>query len=157
MTNLVVIFLVLQQIISSNPKKNSEEDEPLHQQITESKSKTSETSKIPITNEKKAIPIENLLWSIRESPDLTVTLDDVLLFSPASCPVCCEDYEIGDQISISKNGECHHTYHVDCILQWLMDNDECPMCRCNYLEDCPKPLSITNANVTRDIGTTINV
>ena len=55
------------------------------------------------------------------------------LYSPQTCPICCEDYEVGDDIAWSKNEECHHAYHVECILEWLMDNKDCPMCRSNFL------------------------
>ena len=51
------------------------------------------------------------------------------------CPICCEDYAKGDDIAWSKNETCCHAYHTDCILEWLMNHDDCPMCRNNYLEE----------------------
>jgi hypothetical protein len=56
------------------------------------------------------------------------------LYPPKTCPVCCEDYMKGDDIAWSKNEECCHAFHIDCIMEWLMDHDDCPMCRSNYLE-----------------------
>jgi hypothetical protein len=55
------------------------------------------------------------------------------LYSPKVCPICMEPYKAGDEIAWSKNEECHHAFHLDCILNWLMNNDECPMCRGDYL------------------------
>lgn len=53
--------------------------------------------------------------------------------SPLSCHICLERYKIGEDICWSKNTECPHAYHLDCMVQWLMDNDDCPLCREEYL------------------------
>jgi hypothetical protein len=46
------------------------------------------------------------------------------------CPICLEQYKAGDLVSWSnKRGSCAHIYHRGCIVAWLMENDECPMCR----------------------------
>lgn len=55
------------------------------------------------------------------------------LYSPAVCPICIESYKIGDEIAWSYNEKCFHAFHLECITDWLMKNDECPMCRLNYL------------------------
>ena len=60
---------------------------------------------------------------------------DELLYSPRSCPICCEDYVKGDDVAWSKNEDCCHAYHTDCIVPWLMDHDDCPMCRCVYVKE----------------------
>ena len=49
------------------------------------------------------------------------------------CPICCEEYKKGDDISWSKNNECAHAFHTDCIVPWLMNHSDCPMCRNDYL------------------------
>ncbi|GFH47492.1 hypothetical protein CTEN210_03967 [Chaetoceros tenuissimus] len=55
------------------------------------------------------------------------------------CAICCENYEGGDDIAYSRNQECHHFYHVECILEWLMRDDhndfDCPLCRSAFLVD----------------------
>jgi hypothetical protein len=56
------------------------------------------------------------------------------LCSPRSCPICYEKYKKGDEIAWSHNEECLHGFHLKCILEWLVDNDECPMCRSNYIQ-----------------------
>lgn len=55
------------------------------------------------------------------------------LYSPKSCPICLEAYKAGDEIAWSKNDHCYHAYHLDCIVGWLMERNECPMCRRDYL------------------------
>jgi len=76
------------------------------------------------------------LRSLRDGMGISVrdTVDEDSLYTPRCCPICCEDYRKGDDIAWSRNEECHHAYHVDCILQWLMDNHDCPMCRAQYID-----------------------
>eukprot|EP00978_Attheya_sp_CCMP212_P042967 scaffold272040_cov51-Attheya_sp.AAC.2 len=35
--------------------------------------------------------------------------------------------------SLGSLNKQYHRAHVDCISQWLVDHDDCPMCRANYL------------------------
>ena len=43
-----------------------------------------------------------------------------------SCSICMEDYVAGDK----KNTlPCNHTFHKQCIVQWLSSNVACPLCR----------------------------
>ena len=76
------------------------------------------------------------LCSIRENSSRIVVNNDVedSLYSPKVCPICCEEYKTGDDIAWSKNESCYHAYHVDCIMEWLMDHDDCPLCREKYIE-----------------------
>jgi hypothetical protein len=55
------------------------------------------------------------------------------LYSPKTCPICLEDYKVDDDIAWSNNEECPHAFHLDCIMGWLMENDDCPLCRADYL------------------------
>ena len=51
----------------------------------------------------------------------------------ACCPICLDDFRQGDRISSSSTGQCHHTFHRDCILDWLLTDDTCPCCRQNFV------------------------
>ncbi|KAJ8624134.1 hypothetical protein MRB53_032664 [Persea americana] len=42
------------------------------------------------------------------------------------CVVCQAEYEENDNIGILG---CGHEYHVDCIKQWLLLKNLCPMCK----------------------------
>jgi hypothetical protein len=43
------------------------------------------------------------------------------------------DYQVGEQVCWSPNDECVHCFHKDCMLDWLLQNPKCPVCRRNYL------------------------
>ena len=44
-------------------------------------------------------------------------------FGFTNCAICLGDIQTGSQTS------CGHTYHTDCIQKWLVQNDNCPLCR----------------------------
>ena len=89
-----------------------------------------------INDNKEDICIETLR-SIRTEMNIHLDMDslDESMYSPKSCPICCEDYVKGDDVAWSKNEECCHAFHTDCIVPWLMDHDDCPMCRCVYVKE----------------------
>jgi hypothetical protein len=49
------------------------------------------------------------------------------------CSICLEPYKEGDIVATLKPcfGSCQHKFHKDCLLEWLQDHDECPLCRIN--------------------------
>ncbi|CAJ1942414.1 unnamed protein product [Cylindrotheca closterium] len=49
------------------------------------------------------------------------------------CAICLLDYADGDAICWSHNKRCNHHFHKGCMVEWLKSNDECPLCRNNYL------------------------
>lgn len=55
------------------------------------------------------------------------------LYSPSTCPICIESFKKGEEIAWSFNEKCHHAFHLECISDWLMSHDECPMCRLDFL------------------------
>ena len=70
--------------------------------------------------------------SIRRS--MNVKMDSTLtLYSPKICPICMESYHTGEEIAWSSNDECPHAFHLDCMMGWLMEHSNCPMCRAEYL------------------------
>jgi hypothetical protein len=54
--------------------------------------------------------------------------------SKKQCPICLDDYGIGDEICSSPNHECPHVFHLECMSEWLMKRNECPLCRADYLK-----------------------
>ena len=80
---------------------------------------------------------QETLRSIREVGNLTVsqtqTTSSSSLYSPKTCPICLIKYKTGDEIAWSKNEGCYHAYHFECIEVWLMNHDNCPICRRDYL------------------------
>eukprot|EP00586_Coscinodiscus_wailesii_P000389 CAMPEP_0172487304 /NCGR_PEP_ID=MMETSP1066-20121228/16333_1 /TAXON_ID=671091 /ORGANISM="Coscinodiscus wailesii, Strain CCMP2513" /LENGTH=479 /DNA_ID=CAMNT_0013253837 /DNA_START=365 /DNA_END=1804 /DNA_ORIENTATION=+ len=57
-----------------------------------------------------------------------------------SCYICLCEYEVGDEVSWSRNPQCEHAFHKECITRWLLDRDDCPCCRNKFIlesdEDC---------------------
>ncbi|GFH56749.1 hypothetical protein CTEN210_13225 [Chaetoceros tenuissimus] len=53
---------------------------------------------------------------------------------PKLCSICVEEYREGDDIAWSKNEICSHVYHTDCIVAWLMNHSDCPLCRNDFLD-----------------------
>ena len=118
---------------SSASSENKEEPSSLFSQIA---ANTDEETGGGIMNKKDDVYVASLR-SVRDSMGISVRdvgVDEDSLYSPRCCPICCEDYQKGDAIAWSRNEECHHAFHVDCVLQWLMDNDDCPMCRAQYID-----------------------
>ncbi len=50
------------------------------------------------------------------------------------CAICLDEYEIGDEICYSRNKTCPHVFHSDCMKNWLIKSNDCPLCRVNYLQ-----------------------
>ncbi|XP_067832110.1 E3 ubiquitin-protein ligase RNF115 [Heptranchias perlo] len=57
-------------------------------------------------------------------PTMHVTQEQI--DSGLECPVCKEDYLLGEQV---RQLPCNHFFHSDCIVPWLELHDTCPVCR----------------------------
>ncbi|KAM9789138.1 E3 ubiquitin-protein ligase RNF126-B-like [Neosynchiropus ocellatus] len=56
-------------------------------------------------------------------PTVTITEEHM---GGLECPVCKEDYNIGENV---RQLPCNHLFHNDCIVRWLEQHDSCPVCR----------------------------
>ncbi len=54
------------------------------------------------------------------------------LYSSDTCAICLETYKEGDKICYAIQ-DCGHEFHYNCLIDWLMLNDQCPTCRSEYL------------------------
>ncbi len=73
--------------------------------------------------------------SLRRSLNVKADNSSMLssIYSPKTCPICMESYRTNDEIAWSRNKDCQHAFHLDCIMGWLLEHDSCPMCRNEYL------------------------
>lgn len=93
------------------------------------------------TFNKNKLKEDILVWSIR-SIDYTLEPSLNSEESLKSCSICLENYKEDDTVCWSKNDDCLHAFHLICMTEWLMNNNNCPMCRANYLEhadNVPEP------------------
>ncbi|CAL9691668.1 unnamed protein product [Knipowitschia caucasica] len=56
----------------------------------------------------------------------TVCISEEHTDSRLDCPVCREDYCLGESV---RQLPCLHYFHSDCIVPWLELHDTCPVCR----------------------------
>ena len=57
-----------------------------------------------------------------------------MLCNQPSCPICSEDYVIGNEIT---QMQCSHIYHEACVIPWLEMKRKCPICRFEVSETVP--------------------
>ncbi|KAF5734535.1 putative ring finger containing protein [Tripterygium wilfordii] len=73
----------------------------------------------------KANEIGRCLMKIKQpiSSDLSLHLTAVV---EKKCSICQEEYEASDELG---KLHCGHTFHIECIRQWLGQKNACPVCK----------------------------
>lgn len=68
--------------------------------------------------------------------------------SEAMCPICHEDYVLGQRV---LQLPCEHFFCVDCSRQWLRQNSTCPCCRQEVCDEEEEGNDDTNGWHTQDL------
>ena len=73
------------------------------------------------------------------------------------CAICLDEYGEKEQICSSPNERCHHKFHLDCMVSWLIDHEKCPICRLTYLEEDEENNSIEFDITSHEADETLSV
>ena len=73
------------------------------------------------------------------------------------CIICFNSFNYGDLLSSSSNKSCVYSFHKACIIEWLMKNDTCPVCRCDYLSTSTNEANETKVSVSSGDSDNIEV
>ncbi|GAA0140710.1 ubiquitin-protein ligase [Lithospermum erythrorhizon] len=71
---------------------------------------------------------EIILRNLRQRKYLSLNANDLV----EPCCICREEYNDGEDLGIL---ECGHNFHSDCIKQWLMQKNLCPVCKTTGLNN----------------------
>mmetsp|Transcript_20739 Transcript_20739/g.30637 ORF Transcript_20739/g.30637 Transcript_20739/m.30637 type:complete len:270 (-) Transcript_20739:71-880(-) len=81
------------------------------------------------------------LYTFETSTEITTEMSEIPAqltalhnYTHRSCPICTEEYQEGDEVCWSRNDNCAHAFHLDCKVGYLMNTDECILCRSNFLK-----------------------
>ncbi|XP_020206423.1 E3 ubiquitin-protein ligase RNF12 [Cajanus cajan] len=70
---------------------------------------------------------ENVIMQNIKRERFTFVIDEENPEDKEKCTICLEDFEDGEEIA--KMDLCIHKFHVQCIKQWLMERNVCPICK----------------------------
>jgi len=79
--------------------------------------------------------VRSSVTSIRSRVSNYARASSMELYTTQSCFICLERYKEGEKIFWSRNERCIHSFHETCMTRWLMDHDDCPLCREDFLSE----------------------
>ncbi|KAK6946098.1 Zinc finger, RING-type [Dillenia turbinata] len=81
-----------------------------------------------IGNVNTGLSEETIMKSMRRQEYISIAAGTSLELEP--CCICQEEYDVGDDLGIL---DCGHDFHINCIKQWLMLKNLCPICKTTAL------------------------
>ncbi|VFQ88864.1 unnamed protein product [Cuscuta campestris] len=93
----------------------------------------------PVIEEESAGPPPATPAAIESLPEVEIAAAH-LANNPA-CPVCKEEFEVGEK---ARELPCKHFYHSPCIVPWLQIKNTCPVCRSPLPNSSPHILQPDN-------------
>ena len=81
-----------------------------------------------------AQPAKPKLSKIMLGKCLECVLDVDTVCSQPSCPICSEDFTVSSE---ETKLPCGHLFHRPCVLPWLQQKQNCPICRSQLSDEIP--------------------
>jgi hypothetical protein len=86
----------------------------------------------PDNNETKDVKGGALHKSKKESK--SSSLPERFSSARDECCICLDGYHSGETICLALNTECNHVFHQECVLEWLKNHSQCPLCRVDLMK-----------------------
>ena len=74
----------------------------------------------------------------------SATIDKEAMCAQPSCPICGEDFFVGET---ALQIQCSHLFHEKCVVPWLELKHNCPICRLDVSEKLPQPAELEELTV----------
>jgi E3 ubiquitin-protein ligase RNF115/126 len=81
--------------------------------------------------------------AVEELPRVKVTQENLEQYRKMECSICFENFVDND---IVTKITCGHSYHDNCLLDWLKLHNNCPICRYELVTDDPDYENRKNQN-----------
>jgi hypothetical protein len=75
-------------------------------------------------------PVEHKHMNTRSNARSLLSLNCEKYTTPrreTMCSICLSDFKEGDNVSVLP--KCKHTFHYDCLADWIKLKNNCPLCR----------------------------
>lgn len=86
-----------------------------------------ERGRSPVVDEQRQAAIDEILQKEPFNMHMSVRSDH-----NEHCAVCLEAFSTKQDVT--STSFCRHVYHRACITNWLLQNNDCPVCRTEYLK-----------------------
>ena len=70
-----------------------------------------------------------------------------------SCSICLEELDSKSNFVITS---CNHSFHSDCLLKWLNNNNNCPLCRNKLIDKQYSNINHSDSDSDNNDNDTIN-
>ena len=60
-------------------------------------------------------------------------------YKTESCPICLCEFEEKEYVSVTNCYPKNHLFHANCLSEWLMRGNYCPMCNNNLVTNLVEP------------------
>ncbi|EAS06276.1 RING-H2 zinc finger protein (macronuclear) [Tetrahymena thermophila SB210] len=84
-----------------------------------------ETQKQKRKNQKDNLQLQDLETNLNKSVQLNTSLNS----SKQCCSICLIEFVPQEKV---QKTICSHTFHIECIQDWIQKNDNCPLCRQSF-------------------------